>query len=176
MSAAVERLAPGDSHYVTSVRAKLERVGPTNAVAIPFVAGTLRALRTAYADGYLVSIADLIHATLFSDFLEMAEYLLVEGYKDPSAVLVGSVLEEHLRQLSAKAGIGVEISGRPKKADTLNSELAGAGTYSKLDPKSVTAWLDLRNRAAHGKYVEYSQEQVVLMLQSVRDFISRLPA
>ena len=176
MSAAVERLAPLNSHYVTSVRAKFDKVGPTSAAAIPFVAGTLYALRTAYADGYLALFAELIHANLFSDFLEMSEHLLSEGYKDPSAVLIGSVLEEHLRQLSAKAGISVENNGRQKKADALNSELAGAGAYSKLDQKSVTAWLDLRNRAAHGKYVEYTKEQVALMLQAVRDFIQRLPA
>jgi hypothetical protein len=45
--------------------------------------------------------------------------------------------------------------------------------YNKLDHKNVIAWLDLRNNAAHGKYNEYTQEQVELMLSSVSDFISR---
>ncbi|MGA2715977.1 MAG: hypothetical protein ABSG41_22980, partial [Bryobacteraceae bacterium] len=62
------------------------------------------------------------------------------------------------------------------KADLLNSELTAASVYSKLDQKSVTAWLDLRNKAAHGQYSEYAKEQVLLMIQSVRNFISRLPA
>jgi hypothetical protein len=107
----------------------------------------------------------------------MADYLLQQGYKDPAAVVAGSVLEEHLRQLCQKNGIAIVQGGAvPKKADTLNSDLAGAGIYSKLDQKSVTAWLDLRNKAAHGKYSEYTQDQVALTLLGVRDFASRHPA
>jgi hypothetical protein len=123
------------------------------------------------------SIEELIHADMFADFLEMSKHLLEQGYKDPAAVLCGSVLEEHLRKLSAKHGIGLlKADGSPKKADTLNSELTAANAYSKLDQKSVTAWLDLRNKAAHGNYTAYTEEQVSLAIQSVQDFISRLPA
>jgi len=99
-----------------------------------------------------------------------------EGYKDAAAVILGSVLEEHLRQLCAKTGIAVEQKGKPKKADLLNSELAGQSVYSKLDQKSITAWLDLRNKAAHGNYGDYSLDQVGLLLQGVRDFMARIPA
>ena len=88
-----------------------------------------------------------------------------------------SVLEEHLRKLSFKNRIDVNKSGGPpKKVDTLNFEVAAKDVYSKLDQKSVTAWLDLRNKAAHGYYSDYTKEQVSLMWQSVRNFISRLPA
>jgi hypothetical protein len=108
--------------------------------------------------------------------MEMAEHLLDQGYKDPAAVITGSVLEEHLRKLCDKHGIIVSQGGKPKKADALNAELAGANVYSKLDQKNVTAWLDLRNKAAHGKYGEYTKDQVALLIQSVRDFITRNPA
>lgn len=92
-------------------------------------------------------------------------------------MVVGSVLEEHVRKLSAKHGKGVlKDDGTPKKADSLNSELAGAAIYSRLDQKNVTAWLGLRNQAAHGKYAEYTKEQVALLLGNVRDFLSRHPA
>ena len=64
----------------------------------------------------------------------------------------------------------------PKKADTLNADLAASGVYGKLDQKNVTAWLDLRNKAAHGHYKEYTKEQVTLLLNAVRDFVTRLPA
>jgi hypothetical protein len=58
----------------------------------------------------------------------------------------------------------------------MNADLASAGVYTKLDQKSVTAWLDLRNKAAHGEYAKYSQEQVGLLVSGVRDFIARNPA
>ena len=108
----------------------------------------------------------------------MAEHLLAEKYKDPAAVVAGSVVEEHLRQLSLSVKIPVEEPSRgslaPRKADSLNADLARVGKYSKLDQKQVAAWLDLRNKAAHGKYAEYSSEQVAIMLAGVRDFLSRV--
>ena len=64
----------------------------------------------------------------------------------------------------------------PKKADRLNAELAAADVYSKLDQKNVIAWLDLRNKAAHGRYPEYGLPQVNLQIAGIRDFITRNPA
>lgn len=118
----------------------------------------------------------LIRSELFDDFLEMAQHLLDSGYKDPAAVLVGGVLEQQLRKLSGRAGVQTEKDGIPKKADLLNSELVAAGAYGKLDQKSVTSWLGLRNQAAHGKYDSYSVEQTRIMLLGVRDFLSRTSA
>jgi len=139
--------------------------------------GILSALRLSYANGYLASIYELVHADLFADFLEMAEHLLENGYKDAAAVISGSVLEEHLRKLATKSGIDLlKPDGGPKRSDTLNGELSTAGAYSKLDLKSITGWLDLRNKAAHGNYAEYDRQQVILMLEGIKHFISRTPA
>ena len=65
--------------------------------------GTLKALRADYDAGRLQSCQELIHADLFSDFLEMAEHFLENEYKDPAAVMAGGVLEEHLRKLCGQA-------------------------------------------------------------------------
>ena len=139
--------------------------------------GILASVKQEVDGGWLITVKGLISAEIFSDFLEMAHYLLEEEYKDPAAVMIGSILEEHLRQLCIKNSIPVESikDGRPiaKKADLLNSELAANSVYNKLDQKSVTAWLGLRNNAAHGKYDEYTKNQVVLMYQSVTEFMSR---
>ena len=106
----------------------------------------------------------------------MAKHLVGNGYKDAAAVVGGSSLEAHLRHLVSKAGVPTEDDdGRPLKTDRLNSSLAN-GTYGKGDQKSVTAWLDLRNDAAHGYYERYDDQQVRLMLDGVRDFLRRHPA
>lgn len=57
----------------------------------------------------------------------------------------------------------------------MNADLVKANVYNKLDQKQVTAWLDLRNKAAHGKYTGYSKEQVDLMIQGIINFMSRIP-
>ncbi len=137
----------------------------------------LLSIKNEIEQGWLTSLKELITAEVFSDFLEMSKHLLDEKYKDASAVMIGSVLEEHLRQLCLKNSIDITyLKGSdsiPKKANLLNSDLTKAGVYQVLEQKNVTAWLDLRNRAAHGKYSDYKIEQVDLMYQGVLDFITR---
>ena len=140
----------------------------------------LRAAREDLAGGHLVTVKALVAADLFADFLDMAYYLLAEGYKDASAVMIGSVLEEHLRQLCHKHGIPVEVptpKGKlvPKKADVMNADLTKAGVYTSIDQKAATGWLALRNSAAHGEYDEYSADQIRLMQQGVVGFLARIP-
>jgi hypothetical protein len=106
----------------------------------------------------------------------MAEHLLKEGYKDPSAVLIGSTLEVHLRELCVSNNLELEVLNSkgnlvPKKADVMNSDLAKAGVYSSSYQKQVTAWLGLRNSTTHGKYLDYKTEEVSLVLQGIRQFI-----
>jgi len=142
--------------------------------------GILSAVREEMAGGWLNTTKGLVSAEIFADFLEMAQHLLDEGYRDPAAVVAGSVLEEHLRQLCQTNGIAIEFTQQrrqvPRKADTLNADLAKASVYNKLDQKNVTAWLDLRNKAAHGKYQEYTKDQVAIMLLGISEFMVRVPA
>ena len=176
MQATIKRLAPSGSTYLIAGDAIMNQYGVENGYAIGLHLGILRAMRADYAAGYLSSVTELIHADLFADFLEMSDHLLSQGYKDPAAVVIGSVLEEHLRKLCKKFNVSTVNGTAPKKTDLLNAELAGASIYSKLDQKSVTAWLDLRNKAAHGKYSEYTKEQVQALQDGLRHFISRYPA
>jgi hypothetical protein len=165
----------GDKHpYYTRFKESVVNTKPNDVEAGK---GILTSIKTEIEKGWLSTIKGLISAEIFSDFLEMAEHLLSEKYEHPAAVMIGSVLEEHLRQLCDKNGIAVtEIkNGKtlPKKADLLNADLAGQNIYNKLDQKNITAWLDLRNKAAHGKYAEYNIQQVELMLQGVTEFMTR---
>jgi hypothetical protein len=138
----------------------------------------LQAIQSELQGGWLFTVTGLVAAELFSDFLEMAQHLLYSGYKDSAAVMIGSVLEEHLRQLCLKHDIGMEDErdGKmvPRKADRLNAELEKNDVYSKLDQKLITAWLDLRNNAAHGKYQEYTEEQVRQQLSGATEFMARV--
>ena len=151
----------------------------TSALSAERGRGVLGAIRGELAGGWLTAVKFIVSAEVFADFLEMAQHLHENDYKDAAAVIVGSVLEEHLRQLCSKHGISVERTNSqgdtvPKKADALNSELAKLGVCSKLDQKSVTAWLGLRNSAAHAKYDDYTAEQVGLMLYGVTEFVARV--
>ena len=138
----------------------------------------LHAFREDAASGFLKELEASIHAGVFADFLEMAEHVLDDVHKTPAAVIAGFTLEEHLRKMCGSAGIPVTApDGTPKKADLLNAELAKAGAYpSKTEGKDVTAWLGRRNDAAHGHHERYTEDQVRLMIEGVRNFLSRHPA
>ena len=122
----------------------------------------------------------LIHVDVFGDFLDMANYLLTEGFKDPAAVLIGGVLEEHLRKMCISNGINTTQNHQgktsPKKTSLMNDDLMKANVYNAIDYKQIIAWLDLRNNAAHGKYSAYNDQQVKMLLEGVMNFISRYPA
>ncbi|MGZ5243856.1 MAG: hypothetical protein ACXWEY_11920 [Bacteroidia bacterium] len=143
----------GKPIHITLIEARVRQSYPSDTQR---GRGILTAIKSEIDGGWLNSIKGLISAEIFSDFIEMSQHLIEEGYKDPAAVMIGSVLEEHLRQLAQKNGISVvnikDNKPIPKKANLLNAELAQASIYNKLDQKNVTAWLDLRNKAAHGKY------------------------
>lgn len=140
--------------------------------------GILQAVRDELAGGWLRSAKGLVAAELFADFLEMAQHLLAEGYKDAAAVIIGGVLEEHLRQLCMAHGVAITQSKAgadvPRKADALNADLAKANVYGNLDQKNVIAWLGLRNEAAHGHYTHYTADQVEIMHRGVLEFAARV--
>jgi hypothetical protein len=174
-SAAIERASGRKSSYYERVSAPFaQKTHEWNRLAMQV--GVVDSLLHDIRGGFLKSLEELIHGDLFSDFLEMAAHLTSSGYKDAAAVIAGSTLEAHLKQLCARHSIAVDSSGKPKKVDLINSELAAASAYSKLDQKNVTAWLGLRNDAAHGNYSAYDKAQVALLIDGVRHFITKFPA
>ncbi len=137
--------------------------------------GALKGLRHALDAGLLQDLRRLLQADIFADFLEMAEHLLSEGYKDASAGLIGGVLEDALRKLSASNNLPLlTTASKPLTIEPLNVNLAKAGVYSSLTKKQVTSWADLRNNAAHGDYGKYTADDVRQMLLFVQRFCADL--
>lgn len=132
-------------------------------------------------NGWYETIKGLVAADVFSDFLDMADHLLDEKYKDAAAVVAGSSLENHLKRLASKAGVPTTVidgSGKAqaKKVDTINADLVKANVYDKNDQKQVTAWMGVRNDAAHGDYAKVDAGVVRVMIASIRTLVSRYPA
>lgn len=171
--AAIDRVVGRSSLYYYSADRILNEKNHAWGHLAGFI-GVVQSLLFDLRNDYLKTLEELIHSDVFADFLEMADHLTDSGYKDAGAVVAGSTLEAHLRKLAAKIGVSVVTSaGKPVKADRLNTEIVKAGGYSKLDQKNVTAWLGLRNDAAHGNYGAYDKSQVKLLVAGIRDFITR---
>lgn len=112
----------------------------------------------------------LVSAEIFTDFVEMTEHLLEQGYKDPAASLVGAVLEDGLRKISAKNAVTVKAK---EDISSLNKKLADAQVYNRLRQKKLQVWNDVRNNADHGKFSEYSKDDVKEMIKGVSDFLAQ---
>jgi len=132
--------------------------------------GILKAAKDDFENGYLFETQVLIQAEVFDDFLEQAEHLLSNGYHEPAAVIAGAVLEDGLRKLCSRRGIS--LPAKPS-IDPMNVALAKGGAYTSLVQKRITALADLRNKAAHGKWSEFSKEDVKEMLAQVRHFMEQ---
>lgn len=131
--------------------------------------GILKAVKDDIEGGYLFKVESLISAEIFDNFLEQAEYLLREGYKDPAAVLIGGVLESSLETICERENVSY---GQKAGIQKLNQLLYKNKVYDKLMLKKVTAWGEIRNASAHAEYDTYDHKDVEEMLQGVGRFVS----
>jgi hypothetical protein len=153
------------------------------------LAGVVTALYKDYLHDRLDTFAEIVRGEIYADFISLATHLLEEDRKgnasvNAAAVLTGGVLEEHLRNLCAKATPPIPLDykdckGNPhrKTLEKLNTDLKAAGVYPTGDFKLIVGWTDIRNQAAHKTGLNQADhKKVELMLIGVRDFIVRYPA
>ena len=131
--------------------------------------GILRALKEEIESGFIDQIKDLVTAEVFTDFLDMAEHLLKNGYKDPAASLIGAVLENGLRKIAAKKNLPVKSGD---DISSLNTKLSDSGTYNRLVQQQIQTWKKVRDSAAHGRFEEYKREDVETMTEGVKRFLA----
>ena len=129
----------------------------------------LRAAREDIEGGYLQKIETLVSANVFSDFLEMAEHLLNNGYKDPAASLIGAVLEDGLRRICSNNNLTVKSDDN---ISSLNKKLADQEVYNRLQQREIEVWNKLRDYADHGHFDQYDAGRAKDMLTGVGKFLT----
>jgi hypothetical protein len=165
------RVMGKDSDHYRRFAENVEQVH-THSYAVRACA-VLRAAKADYDGGYLFDARKQIQAEVFDEFLEQAEYFLKDGYFQVAAVVAGAVLEDGLRKLCSHKGI--TLPSQPK-LDWMNGELAKSGLYDKMVQKKVTWLADIRNKAAHGRWSEFTADDASEMTSGVRrlmtDYVS----
>ena len=131
--------------------------------------GILRAALEDVEQGHLDSLRDLVAAEVFSDFLEQAQHLLENGYKDPAASLAGAVLENGLRSLAERNWIPVK---EKDNLSALNNKIAAKNIYTTLRRRQVETWIEVRNAADHGRFGDFKESDVGDLIKGVRDFLA----
>lgn len=171
---AIRRVAPHPSIYIRQLNDGQDQ---SIVARCQFAVAKGRALLADVTSGSLIRVAEIVRSEQFSSYLEMAEHLLAEGYKDAAAVIAGSSLEVHLKNLATKASLPIaSTDGQPFKASRLNDDLARGQVYDKNAQKLITGWLGIRNDAAHGDYDKVKKQDVELMAKWIRTFVFDYPA
>lgn len=129
----------------------------------------LKAAMQDIEEGYLKHLESLVSADIFVDFLDMAEYLLEQGYKDPAASLIGAVLEDGLRRIVKNRDITLKTR---ENIVSLNQKLADNKVYNRMFQEMVQVWNTIRDNADHGNFQEYTSENVKDMLKGIRAFLT----
>lgn len=130
------------------------------------IAGVLAGALDDLDKGFLIGQEFLIAGEVFDSILEQAKELNKSGYKDPAAVLARVVIEDALRRLARREGIDDN-----QRASQINDDLKKLGNYPQAQWRFIQAWLDIGNAAAHGKFGEYTEEDVVKMIEGVEQFL-----
>lgn len=182
----IHRLAPTGSKFEEAFEEEFENtsVGAFEDAAhfivnkVSQYTAILRAMRFDFERGRVRTFEDVVRRDLFDDELEIATYLLGEGFLDSADVTAGVVLEAHLRKMARNANIEVRNDrGKFLRAERLNEELRKAGIYDHLEQSSVTTMLTLRNAGSHPEDREnLTKERVGRLIEDVRSFLSRHPA
>ncbi len=126
------------------------------------------AAREDYLGGYLFNVRALAKAEALADTFSQARKILDAGYKDPACVLCRVALEVALKELSQERGIPTG------KLDRMNAELCKAGVYNMAKQKQITAWADIGNKAAHGDWDQYDEQDARAMLHGVEAIVADL--
>jgi hypothetical protein len=82
-------------------------------------------------------------------------------------MLVRVVVEDALKRLARGEGFNEN-----QKASALNDELRKIGKYPQSQWRFVQGWLDTGNAAAHGKFNEYTENDITKLIEDVERFLA----
>jgi hypothetical protein len=131
----------------------------------PFI-GVLSGALSDLENGYLTGQEFFIAGEVFDSIMEQAKHLVQNNYKDPAAVLARVVLEDALKRIARAEGVDEN-----QRASVINDELKKKGRFSQPLWRFIQGWLDIGNSAAHGKFDQYTQDDVVKMIEDIERFL-----
>ncbi|MDD5087593.1 MAG: hypothetical protein PHI18_02180 [bacterium] len=133
--------------------------------------GILKAAKRDFANGLLIHPRIVATADSMADILDQAEHLLLNDYHVAACVLVGGAMESTLRTMWEVQYKGEQV---PKPSmNEFNQRLHKASAYDAVTFRQISAYGQLRNNAAHGKYDEVDKPRVEDFLRFTREFIMR---
>lgn len=147
--------------------------GPGKQMNIGAALGVLKAARHEYTCGLATEYHLSVSAVVFSGLLDEAAYLLKKGYPRAAAVLLGAALEEGLK--ARARAVPLEVGPR----DTLSPIIVklkspDVNVLTEFEAKRLEAIARLRNDAAHGGELTYTEKEIDSALKEVEATLGKL--
>ena len=175
----LDQLVPTSSaHRVTADGFKTIK---NNRYSLQFGIQFLKAVSEDFDQGFFDDIGTQIEAEIAADYLGQAKTLVESELREqissaPAAVLSGAVLERCLRsmceQLSPPEPTTLN-NGKPLTLNPLIDALRKRGAFNELRAKQLRAWADIRNSAAHGRFEEFTTDEVKAMVRGIELFLTQ---
>lgn len=127
------------------------------------------AAKNDFENGLLLTQKSLIEANVLGSAIQQAGVLFDKEYIQAAAIVAGVALETQLRSMCVDNNLQVEDDAA---IHVLNTKLYNAGKYSQPTMQEITTWANIRNGAAHGKWGEFTKQQVDLMIKGITRFLS----
>ena len=169
----------GNSERGKEYQQRIEKLNKGSG-SVEIIVGILTGLKEDYENGFLDDLEEMIIANTSADYMGQAEGLLDEGKSGqydhvPAAVLCGAVLEDSLRRLCQRQTPSISITkpnGQFKRLNALIDDLQKANVFNRLKAGQLRSWAQIRNSAAHGKFDEFTRQDVESMLDGVKNFLA----
>lgn len=176
--AAVECHAPAGSIHRRMVDEVMRRFGAQDAgETFEQLRAIVIALRDDAIAGRLATAEESIRTDVLDDLVGMAERLLADGFKDPAAIIMGTVLAEKLKKLCQINCLSIEsVDGDvviPKNVAQMNEALFGFDVYTEQERDLVTNLNDIRLKALKGENASFTNADTAMMLTWLREFLAR---
>ena len=125
--------------------------------------------------GLLSKTEKLVAAEIFTNFVEMSEHLLLQGYKHAAISVAGAALEDGLRRCCQRSGVTLKDRD---DISALAHKLLDKKAIDRLQMKQVAYWKNMRDLADHGhfdKVAEIADSEVGGMIRGLPAFLDGLP-
>jgi len=131
--------------------------------------GFLSNLKREIQAGLLIRLAEAAADEVLGDFIVLADRALTAGQKDVAAVLASAALEDLLKRKAAILGINAD----DQELAAIVSALKAKGVFHGAEPRIVSSFVGLRNRAMHAQWDKISGPDVASLLGYLKTSLSQ---
>lgn len=140
--------------------------------AVASIASVLEGLRDDIQSGLLGNMGNLVRAETFDNFLEHADFYVVQGMKNEAGIIAGVVFEDTVRRIARDQ----QIDEPDRPIDAVINALAARGVITGQQGKQARVGAHVRAKATHALWDEFDMQGVEATVVLCRTLLRNISA